>query len=152
MDRRVEGDIGIDQLRQRRACAEFPAGRQGRFGSAAFRGRHLARLHALRRQPRRQSVQRLAHQVEIADAATVERRHLQPALAVLDQKPAPLEHLQGVTDGLARHAQHRGHALLRQPLPGRQRAVGNGAQEAVVHLIDQRRLDVELQHARATRF
>jgi hypothetical protein len=65
-------------------------------------------------------------------------------------RAAPLEHLQGVADGLPRHAQHGRDALLRQLAPGRQRAVRDGAEQAVVHLVDEGGLDVDLAHRNAT--
>ncbi len=73
-------------------------------------------------------------------------RNLQPAFAMLDQQAAPFQHLQRVAHRLARNTEHRRDALLRQPLSGLQRAIGDRIQQEIVHLIDQRRLEVEMQY------
>ncbi len=85
--------------------------------------------------------------VEVADPPRVERRNRKPALPMLNQQAAPLQRLQGVADGLARDAEHLRCALLRKPVPGRQRAIHDGVDQPVLDLLDQNRLNVELSES-----
>ena len=113
-----------------------PGGESGAERLDLARGR-FAGGDALGRKPRRQPVEGGADAIEIADAARFHRRHLDPALAAVDHQALAAEQLQRMADRLARDRKALGDVLLRQPLAGRQRAVGDRVDQPGVDLLDQ---------------
>ena len=112
----VEGDVRIDQARDGRPRPQLAARNQRRLRSLALGFIHLTALDALRGKARGNAVQSLAHKIEIADAPAVDRRHLQTALAMLDEDraaSAPAGH----GSRLARDTEHGGDALLCEAWP-----------------------------------
>ena len=106
-------------------------------------GRRRAVPHACRTQFRCNAVERLADNVEIDDPPAVDRRHADTALARLDQQTASLQDLNCMADRLSRDAEHLGNAVLREASTGRQCAIGDRRQQAIVDPIDQSRLQLQ---------
>jgi hypothetical protein len=107
------------------------------FEGFNFGGVRAAIAAALGGQPRGEAIEHFADLIKVHDVVAVERRDGQPALAMLDQKAATLEDLQGMADRLARDAKQGRDAFLRQALTRREVAGRDRRDEPVVDLIDQ---------------
>ena len=80
---------------------------------------------------------RRAELVDRVEARAVHRRHLQAAPAVLDQEALLLEQAERRHHRLARHRQPRGQLVLRDACAGRERAVADRVEDALVGLLDE---------------
>ena len=144
VNRVVEGDIGIDEAGDVRPGNECLARLEG-IGQGGARVRGCRAATALfRGEASGEAVEDGADLVEGLDARGFEGGNGEPTAAMLDQKAATLENLQGVADRLTGNAEEVGDALLGQPLAGLETARRDRRDELVVNLINERGAGLEL--------
>ena len=141
--RDMKRNISLDEGQDRRIRPKGEPGREG-----PLRRPPLSRVddtlgNPLGSEPGCQSIKRRSDLVELSNAGGIDCADRQSAPAAFLDEFLLFEQLQGMTNRLARHAQHLAEFFLADTLAGGERAIGNGLDQPLIGTVDQRRLGVE---------
>ena len=139
----MKGNISLDEGQDRSVRSKGEPRRERQLRRPSLNRVDDALGNPLGGKPGCQRVQRRSDLVELANVSGIYRADGQSASTVFLDEFLLLEQLQGMTDRLARHAEHPAELFLADALAGRERAIGNRLDQPLIRAVDQRRLGIE---------